>query len=655
MKAAPRETEFVRAAAPSRPSTTSSAPSPAHLPLEAAGVADQLSAADIVYAGRQARRHGVGMDETLIANGMVSPDDLARGAARTLSIPFEPLDDGTAITLSRPHFKDIAALLRTGLMRRFDGGIVTAARGPQLRQLAAVLAQQPRLRRQVSLTTPERLSAFVRRRFAQQIGWNAVNALGQREPGLSAASLHASRYVFALLAVASAALLLTLNIVSVPGTLALVSLLALLLLGGAAIKLTACTLPAASAPPPLRKDDELPYYSLIVPLYREASVVPQLIRAIDAIDYPREKLQILLAVEPDDHATVAALATHAVRPGFEVIVSPAIGPRTKPKAMNAALPFARGAIVGIYDAEDVPDPLQLRRACALFLGPRGARIGCVQACLAIDNLADSWITRQFAAEYAAHFDVVLPMLGAYRLPLPLGGTSNHFRRAAIEAIGAWDPHNVTEDAEIGVRLAGAGWRTAVIASATDEEAPRRIGGWMRQRTRWYKGWMQTLLVHGRRPARLAGGAGWTGTLALLFMLGSGLAAALLHPFLVLSVLIDLFVQHGTDASAAVAALDAVGLSVMLIGYGSAALTTVIGMRRRRVPGLWGVLALMPLYWLMMSAAAWRAVLHLVIAPHRWEKTEHGLARTSRRRALLLRKAAPRGSGAARRQPRPADA
>ncbi|MCK0209142.1 glycosyltransferase [Starkeya koreensis] len=646
MTAATRETEFGRHAAP--PGKASA------IPLEAAGVADLLSAADILYAQRQARRVGVGMDETLIAKGIVSTDEIAQGAAQTLGIPFEPLDDGSAVTLSRPRFEDIAALLRTGLMRRFDGGLVTTARGPQLRQLAAVLAQRPQLRRQVSLTTPERLGAFVRRRFGQQIGWHAASALRQSQPQLSAATLGWSRYAFAGGALGLALLLMLLNATTVGGTLVMVALLATLLLGGAALKLTACTVPAPAAPAPLRRDDELPYYSLIVPLYREAAVVPQLIGALDAIDYPREKLQVLLVVEPDDGPTAAALARHANRPGYEVIVSPAIGPRTKPKAMNAALPFARGAIIGIYDAEDVPDPLQLRKACAVFLGARGARVGCVQACLAIDNLADSWITRQFAAEYAAHFDVMLPMLGAYRLPLPLGGTSNHFRREAIEGVGAWDPYNVTEDAEIGVRLAGAGWRTAVIASATDEEAPRRMGSWMRQRTRWYKGWMQTLLVHARRPARLASGAGWMGTLALLFMLGSGVAAALLHPFLVLQLLLDLWLEEPADASAALAALDGLSLSVLLIGYGSAVLSTAIGMARRQVPGLGRVLLLMPVYWLMMSAAAWRAVFHLVVAPHRWEKTDHGLARTSRRRALLLR-AAPRGSGAARRRPRPAGA
>lgn len=377
-------------------------------------------------------------------------------------------------------------------------------------------------------------------------------------------------------------------------------------------------------------------------------MVPQLVDALDALDYPREKLQILLVVEPDDAETATALAIRADWPGFEVIVAPALGPRTKPKAMNAALPFARGTYVGVYDAEDIPDPLQLREVCTVFAAPGSERLGCVQARLAIDNLADGWITRQFAAEYAGYFDVVLPMLATCRLPLPLGGTSNHFRRDALEGVGAWDPYNVTEDADLGVRLAASGWQTAVIASTTDEEAPRRFGAWMRQRTRWYKGWMQTLLVHARRPRRLARGAGLTGALALVFLLGSGVAAALINPFLILGVLLDLWTQPASDLSPGALVLDWISLCVLVLGYASAMTAIALGMRRRRVPGLWRVLPLVPVYWLMMSAAAWRALFHLVIAPYRWEKTDHGLARTSRRRPRIIRLPL-RGSGAARRR------
>ncbi|WP_454683208.1 glycosyltransferase [Ancylobacter moscoviensis] len=625
------------------------------LPAEAAAMAGRLSAADIHYTRRRARRLDVGVDEVLLASGVASADELARGAARTLGVGFEPLGAGPATSPSRLHDDDMAAMLRTGLMRRADGRLVVAARGLALRRFATDLARDPRLRQRVALTSPERLAALVRRRFEVQLGWRAAYRLRERRPDLSAGTLGASRSGFALGILALAALFLIVSATSIVGTWVMAVLFSLVLLGGAILQLTACTLAPQAPTAPLRRDHALPYYTLIVPLYREARVVPQLLDALAALDYPREKLQVLLVIEPDDAATAAALAPHAGRPGFEVIVAPDAGPRTKPKAMNAALPFARGTIIGIYDAEDMPEPLQLREACAVFQRDGGERIGCVQARLAIDNLADGWITRQFAAEYAAYFDVMLPMLGAYGLPLPLGGTSNHFRREALEGVGAWDPFNVTEDADLGVRLAAAGWRTAVIASTTDEEAPRRLPAWMRQRTRWYKGWMQTLLVHSRHPRRLVQGTGLPGAVVLALLLGGGLTAALLHPFLGFVLLLDLWRPPEAIPSRATQFLDAVWPCVLLAGYGSAALSTAIGMRRRQVPGIARVLALMPVYWLMLSAAAWRALFQLIVAPHRWEKTEHGLARTSRRRPRLLRRIAVRGSGAGPRRPRRAGA
>lgn len=621
------------------------------LPVEAAGAPDRLSTADRFYALRRARRMGVGVDEVLLATGHASADALARGAARELGVPFEPLD---ALTPSRLNPDSIAALLKSGLMRCADGRVVLATRGLRLRRLAGTLARRPELRGQLRLSTPERLAAFVQRHFAAQLGWRAANELKRRHPELSAGTLRESRYIFAVLVMAMVALFTPLGQMSALGIWLSVPLLSLLLFGGALLKFAACSLPPQPASPPMRRDAALPPYTLIVPLYREARVVPQLVDALDALDYPREKLQILLVVEPDDAETAAALATRADRPGFEAIVAPALGPRTKPKAMNAALPFARGTYVGVYDAEDIPDPLQLREVCTVFAASSSERLGCVQARLAIDNLADGWITRQFAAEYAGYFDVVLPMLATCRLPLPLGGTSNHFRRDALEGVGAWDPYNVTEDADLGVRLAASGWQTAVIASTTDEEAPRRFGAWMRQRTRWYKGWMQTLLVHARRPRRLARGAGMTGALALFFLLGSGVAAALINPFLILSVLLDLWTPPSSDPSLGELVLDGISLCVLVLGYTSAMTAIALGMRRRRVPGLWRVLPLVPVYWLMMSAAAWRALFHLVIAPYRWEKTDHGLARTSHRRPRIIRLPL-RGSGAARRRRRRAAA
>ncbi|GLK74152.1 glycosyltransferase [Ancylobacter dichloromethanicus] len=625
------------------------------VPVEASGAARSLPPALVQYALRRANRLGVGLDEVLIAGGHVAADALAREAARELGIAFQPLDDPQFPTPARRDGQDAVAVLRSGVMRMPEGHLVIAARGLALRRLAATLDGRPALRRRVSLTTPERLAAFIRQRFAAELGWRAAYQLRDRHPRLSAGTLTLSRWAFAIAVLAVAALFLVVNTASFIGSWVLPGLVAIMLVGSATLKLAACTMPPQPPPRPARDDRSLPDYSLIVPLYREARVVPQLIDALDALDYPGEKLQVLFVVEPDDASTAAALALHASRPGFEIIVAPDVGPQTKPKAMNAALPFARGTVVGIYDAEDVPDPLQLRQVCTILMARGNQRIGCVQARLVIDNLADGWITRQFAAEYAAYFDVVLPMLGRCRLPLPLGGTSNHFRRAALDAVGGWDPFNVTEDADLGVRLARAGWDTAVIASATDEEAPSRSGTWMRQRTRWYKGWMQTLLVHARHPLLLARGAGWPGTLTLLFLLGSGTAAALLHPVMVASLLLVPVMEPPASPSLTASLLDAVWACVLLTGLSGAVLSTVLGMRRRRAPGIARVLALMPFYWLMTAAAAWRALFQLVRAPYRWEKTDHGLARTSRRHPRLRPVVRLRGSGAARQRPHPAAA
>src|SRR5262249_16387500 len=229
-----------------------------------------------------------------------------------------------------------------------------------------------------------------------------------------------------------------------------------------------------------------PTYTILCPLYREANVVPDLMAALARLDYPVGALQIQLLIEADDPDTLAAALAAPSAPHIEIVLIPSSAPRTKPKALNVGLARARGAFVVVYDAEDRPHPQQLRMALKAFTDG-DAQLACVQAPLLIDNAAASWISQQFAAEYAMQFLEVLPMLARFRLPLPLGGTSNHFRTAALRACGGWDPNNVTEDADLGYRLARDNWRIDVIAPPTYEEAPIRLGPWLNQRARWIKG------------------------------------------------------------------------------------------------------------------------------------------------------------------------
>ena len=364
---------------------------------------------------------------------------------------------------------------------------------------------------------------------------------------------------------------------------------------------------------------------------QEAASLPGLVTALGALDYPPEKLDIKLVVEADDSLTRDAIAALALPSHMEEVAVPAVGPRTKPKALNMALPFARGRFVAIFDAEDLPEPDQLRRALATFRAG-GPELACVQARLAIDNGAESWISGHFAAEYAGQFDVLLPVLAALGLPILLGGTSNHFRRDVLEAVGGWDPFNVTEDADLGVRLARVGYTTAVIAATTYEEAPVHIGAWIGQRTRWLKGWAQTILVHGRRPRALLRDLGPGATLGLAVLTAGPFAAALVHPICLALLLHDgvrgvLGLPRESMAEVLAAAL---ATTTLIAGYAGTAWASTVGVRRRGLALRWRIIFSIPLYWLLLSLAAWRALVELMRRPHHWQKTEHGVSPRPRR-------------------------
>ncbi|HKH34423.1 MAG TPA: glycosyltransferase family 2 protein, partial [Beijerinckiaceae bacterium] len=241
-----------------------------------------------------------------------------------------------------------------------------------------------------------------------------------------------------------------------------------------------------------------PVWTVIVPMRREGRVLARLIGSLEALDYPRPKLQTVLVTESDDREMAAALSEIRLPSHFEVVVAPPGKPQTKPRALNVVLPLARGEFLTVYDAEDVPDPDQLRLAAATF-ARSAPEVACLQARLVIDNTDDNWMTRLFTIEYATLFDVINPGLAAIDLPVPLGGTSNHFRTEILRQLHGWDPWNVTEDADLGIRLALAGYRVCDLPSATLEEAPSAWKPWYGQRIRWMKGFMQVVVTHSRRP------------------------------------------------------------------------------------------------------------------------------------------------------------
>ncbi|MEO1207072.1 MAG: glycosyltransferase [Pseudomonadota bacterium] len=387
---------------------------------------------------------------------------------------------------------------------------------------------------------------------------------------------------------------------------------------------------------PVLPDHGLPRYAVLVPIYREADSIPGLVQSLMLLDYPRALLDIVFILEADDHATQHALARYGL-PGFmRTVVVPPGQPRTKPRALNYALQGAAGDLVVVYDAEDAPEPDQLKKAVNMFAAG-DARLACLQARLSINNRADSWFSRQFAIEYSVLFGALLPVLRWLRFPIPLGGTSNHFRRHVLENVGGWDAFNVTEDADLGLRLARAGYAVEMLNSTTWEEAPVRWRVWRGQRRRWLKGWLQTLIVHTREPLRLASELGARGTIGFYTLMAGLVLSALVHPWVF--VLGGMWLAGvdgpGSSSDALTSQLQleptawtwsqwlwAVAIVNLVLGYASAIGLAWVVCARDGWRDLCLHCLMMPVYWLLISAAAYMAIIELVRMPHHWEKTVH---------------------------------
>lgn len=372
-------------------------------------------------------------------------------------------------------------------------------------------------------------------------------------------------------------------------------------------------------------DIDLPLYSVLVPAFHETEVIHTLVDRLLRIEYPRDRLDIKLLVEADDEETIAALAD--IDPGdqFELVLVPPAEPRTKPKALNYGLTLARGELVAVYDVEDDPDPLQLRRA-AFALSRLGPEVGCLQAKLSYNNPNQNLITRWFTIEYAMWFSYLLPGLASLGAPIPLGGTSNHFRRSALRAMGAWDPYNVTEDADLGIRMFREGYKVGILESVTYEEANSDFVNWVKQRSRWYKGYLQTFFVHLRAPVQLTREIGFRGMVQLFLFVGGTPLLAMLNPLFWLMTIIwflihPAFIQQIFPAPLYYGSLACWALGNFLLLY-----FTLASCRLSRRPELLWAALLVPLYWVMMSIAAAKAFFQLIGAPTFWEKTVHGLHR-----------------------------
>lgn len=596
-----------------------------------------LAGEDLMWALDVQRRTGSRLGAILIASGLIRRIDLYRTLAQVwgkefIDVASAQIDPQLVAGLEARELTDQSWI---PVRRDTDGVLVVATAEEPTRARHQLIEARLGVSVRLAVTTDWDIAHAMRRVFREDLIDEAANGLWSRNPAQSAREVlqPAQR-------VGGIAVLLTMVVLTVhyprAALLALSAILATGFLIGVLFKFVVCMvgarreheLPITDSDVAALTDEELPIYTVLVPVYREANIVADLISNLGQLDYPAEKLEILLLLEEDDDETRSVAMAADCPDTIRFVTVPKGGPQTKPKACNIGLFFARGDFLVIYDAEDRPDPDQLKKAVIAFgraddAGNHG--LVCVQAALNYWNAEENVLTRMFTLEYSFWFDYMLPGLEALRLPIPLGGTSNHFRTAKLRLLGGWDPYNVTEDADLGIRAAALGYTVGVINSTTFEEANRAYGNWIRQRSRWIKGYLQTTLVHSRHPIQLLRKAGFRQAIAFALLVGGTPLSFLCAP--------PLYIMFGLSLLLPVHILDSLfpapvlqmSIANLLIGNGIMVYITMMGAFKRRRYRLVPWALLNPLYWLMHSISSYKALWQLITRPHYWEKTTHGLS------------------------------
>jgi cellulose synthase/poly-beta-1,6-N-acetylglucosamine synthase-like glycosyltransferase len=586
---------------------------------------------------------GVSLRKAAVASGLVTAEDDARALAAMCGLIAVGPADSIALRPIVP-FSELRRLLQTPVLIPLKDGradVIANAACFTPETLASLAEMLGPAKERIAVADSASLRRAIAHAYGPAIAEDAANGLAQRRPRFSAAyGLWSWQCVFLLVA---AGLLMGAAWFTPREAMAVYSaVLSFMFLLTISMRIAAASyacmhcIKGNGEPQRRPRYAELPAYTVMVAMYHEAAVLPTLVEGLKALNYPTAKLDIKLVLEEDDAETIAKARALDLPAHFEMVVVPDGPLRTKPRALNYALQFAIGDLVVIYDAEDRPEPDQLMKAAAHFRrAPRD--VVCLQARLTFDNAAENWIARQFTIEYASLFSGILPMLSRARLPMPLGGTSNHFRAAALRQVGAWDAHNVTEDADLGMRLYRCGHRAEVLNSVTYEEACCRAWPWMKQRTRWLKGWIQTYGVHMRQPLRLKRELGLGGFLAFQGHFAGVIIASLVHPWSYILILHDLLtgILFGEAQTFIGRQLWLLAVFNLAAGFSASLALGFFVLQKRGGRRLIPDLIFIPAYWLMVSAACYRAVYQLVTAPHYWEKTEHGVStvrRRSRRRS-----------------------
>lgn len=585
--------------------------------LRAGVVAPEAMLTALSHQGREAGR----LPDVLRARGLVVERDLLGVDARNWGLRLIDLDTA----LPDPRLIDAVGpqdCLRHGLVpwrRVGDVTIVATSRPEDFHRLRPML--EARLGPVAAgIAAPRAILTALHARRGDLLARAAETRVADAESCRSWPRLHQAPGAMA----AIAAMLLALGLAPLATGLAALGFAILSLVCIVILKIAA-TIAALRAPAPgpqPASDGIAPVVSIIVALYREADIAPRLVRRLARLDYPAELLDVILVVEAEDSVTLDALARAELPPWMRVVIVPEGQVKTKPRALNHALDHARGAIVGVYDAEDAPEPDQLRCVVERFQRS-GPEVACLQGMLDYYNPRTNWLSRCFTIEYAGWFRLILPGLARLGLVVPLGGTTLFFRRDVLDRLGAWDAHNVTEDADLGIRLARHGYRTELIGTVTLEEANCRPLPWIKQRSRWIKGYIMTWAVHMRQPRLLWRQLGPKGFLGFQVLFLGTIAQFLLAPLLWSFMLLPFGFDHPLYAVLPGPALWVIGGTFFLSEAANIVIGALgLGRTTHGLSLLW-VLTL-KLYYPLASLAAYKGLMELATRPFYWDKTTHGL-------------------------------
>ena len=517
-----------------------------------------------------------------------------------------------------------ATALRDGVLpwRRLGGCVVvlTASADTFTRHQARLSAMFGPVR--MAFTTEDHITRCISTQFASHLIRRAENRVRSDESCRNWKASTALRLSLLL----AAALILAAVLAPLATFAAITVLTVVLMTLSTGVKTAAAIIGRKGLPDGPGSDDvtlaRLPIITLLIPLYQEKAIAEHLLTRLEAIDYPRELLDVCLVMEASDHTTRTAVGRAKLLTWMRLITVPDGSIKTKPRALNYALDFAYGSIIGVYDAEDAPAPDQLRRVAQRFANA-DPKVVCLQGTLDYYNARANWLTRCFTIEYAAWFRVILPGYARMGLVVPLGGTTLFFRRAALEKLGGWDAHNVTEDADLGIRLARHGYRTEFVATVTEEEANGRFWPWIKQRSRWLKGYAITYGVHMRDPVRLWRDLGAWRFFGLQVLFAGTLAQFLLSPLLWSFWLIPFGVPHPIQTLLPGAAFWV--LAGLFVATEVAALSIAwVALGRAGKRSLWPWAISLQLYFPLATIAAYKGLLELTWKPFYWDKTAHGV-------------------------------